>query len=127
MVNDHLSDLIARIKNGYHAQREEITVNSTKSVDAVVAVLSKYKYVAESAKDGRTLTVKLRYETDGKPAIMGMRRMSKPGARYFLGATELPRVWGGLGINIVSTSKGIMADREAKKIKQGGELIAQVW
>lgn len=127
MVNDHLSDLIARVKNGYHAQREEILVNSTKSVEAVVSVLSKYKYVAGSEKDGKSLKIKLRYETDGKPAVMGMRRMSKPGARYYLGASELPRVWGGLGINIVSTSKGIMADREAKKIKQGGELIAQVW
>ncbi|MEK9200669.1 MAG: 30S ribosomal protein S8 [Patescibacteria group bacterium] len=126
MVNDHLSDLIARVKNGYHAQREEIVVNATKTVESVLSVLAKNKYIETATREGKEIKVKLRYE-GGKPAVMGIQRMSKPGARYYLSVSELPRVWGGLGINIVSTSKGIMDGKQAKKIKQGGELIAQVW
>lgn len=126
MVNDHLSNLVAQIKNGYHAKRDEITVAPTKTVKAVLTVLEKYKYIKEvNEKEGK-LVIGLRYE-NGEPAIMGMRRMSKPGARYFIGVRELPRVWGGLGINILSTPAGIMAGTEAKKARTGGELLAQVW
>ncbi len=126
MVNDHLSDMIARIKNGYRAAAVAVEIPRTKSVAEVIRVLAEEGYVGQAEnKDGK-IKVNLKYQ--GKqPAIMGMRRVSKPGVRIYTKRVSIPKVWGGLGINILSTPEGIMSDKKAKKVKTGGEIICQVW
>ncbi len=126
MVNDHLSDFITRIRNGYMAGRKSVDAPMIKIVEKVAQVLAKEGYV-EGVKraDGR-LVVDLKYE-DKKPVIMGIKRVSKPGARIYTSIQKIERVWGGLGKNILSTPKGIMSDKEARKLKTGGEIICQVW
>jgi small subunit ribosomal protein S8 len=126
MVNDHLSDFITRIRNGYRAGLPEISVPYTKAVFGVASVLEKEKYVEKVEKQAENLVIKLRYEGK-RPAIMGVRRVSKPGLRVYSAVSNLPRVWGGLGKNIVSTTKGVVSERQAKKLNLGGEVICQVW
>jgi small subunit ribosomal protein S8 len=126
MVNDHLSDMVARVKNGYRAGLKVVEVPTTKSVAEVLRVLAEEGYVAKVEKENDLLTVTLKYNSK-EPAIMGMRMVSKPGVRIYTGSSNMPKVWGGLGINILSTPKGIMSGKKARKIKAGGEIICQVW
>lgn len=126
MVSDHLSDFITRIRNGYRAQADELLVPTTKTVEAVAGVLVKEGYIKSVEKLENVLKITLKYQGQ-EPVIMGIKRVSKPGARIYSGVGDLPRVWGGLGINIISTHKGIISEREAKKLHTGGEVICQVW
>lgn len=126
MVNDHLSDLITRIRNGYMAHKESVEMPKTNAILRVAEVLKKEGYLAEVTQKEGVMLMNLKY--NGKnPAIMGINRVSKPGARVYCGMKDLPKVWGGLGKSILSTPKGVMSDREARKLKVGGEIIAQVW
>ncbi len=126
MVNDQLSDFVTRIRNAYMAERVVFETRSTKSVAAVAQVLVKEGYLkAAEVKDGK-LVVTLQYR-GSKPAVAGIRRVSKPGARVYSAVKDMPFVWSGLGINILSTPKGIMSHRRAKKENVGGEILAQVW
>jgi len=126
MVNDVLADAMTRIRNGYRADLVEVSLPNTKKVAATLSVLTKYKYINGVKKDGNLLIVELRYENK-QPAIMGIRSVSKPGQKVYAPYKAIPKVWGGLGINVVSTSKGIVSEKEARKAKQGGELLVQVW
>jgi len=126
MVNDHLSDMIARINNGYRSGAVFVEIPTTKSVAEVLRVMSEEGYVGRVESKENKLEVTLKYK--GKdPAIMGIRRVSKPGVRIYTGSSTQPKVWGGLGINILSTNLGIMSGKKAKKTKAGGEIICQVW
>lgn len=126
MVNDHLSDLVTRVRNGYLAKLAKISVPKTKAVAKVLEVLADEGYVASVKEAGRELEVELKY--DGKtPALAGISRVSKPGVRVYAGIKDLPKVCGGLGMNILSTPKGILGEKKARKLKVGGEVIAQVW
>ena len=126
MVNDPLSDLVSRIKNGYRAGLLEVRLSWSRVKEDVVRVLVEQKMVDQCEKQKDELVIKLRY--DGKtPALTDIRRVSKPGVRIYTGVKKLPRVLGGLGINILSTPQGIMADKQAKKLHVGGEILAQVW
>src|SRR3989344_2762112 len=107
MVNDNLSDFITRIRNGYMAHRVEMEVPLTKVTYQVAHVMVKRGYLSEAKKIDGKIRITLKYQ--GKqPAVTGLKRVSKPGARVYGGASELPRVRGGLGINILSTPKGIV-------------------
>ncbi len=126
MVNDPLSDLVARIKNGYRAGAREVRLPWSRIKEDVARVLTEQKLVERHEKKENELVIGLRY--DGKtPALTDIRRVSKPGVRIYSGVKKLPRVLGGLGINILSTPAGIMADKQAKKLHVGGEIIAQAW
>ncbi len=126
MVNDPLSDFIARIKNGYRATAREIRLPWSRIKEDVARVLMEQKLVEKYEKKENELVIALRY--DGKtPALTDIRRVSKPGVRIYSGVKRLPRVLGGLGINILSTPAGIIADKQAKKLHVGGEIIAQAW
>lgn len=126
MVNDPLSDLISRIKNGYRANLTEVRLPWSRVKENVVRVLAEQKLVEKCDKQKDELVVKLQYE--GKtPALTDIRRVSRPGVRIYAGVKKLPRVLGGLGINILSTPQGVMADKQAKKLHVGGEIIAQAW
>lgn len=126
MVNDHLSDFITRIRNGYKARAVALELPGTRLVRRVAEELSEAGFAGQVKEENGKLKVELKYK--GKEAaITGIRRVSKPGARIYSGAVNLPKVLGGLGMNILTTPKGVMSEKKAKKAKVGGEIICQVW
>lgn len=126
MVNDPVSDLVIRIKNGYRAELAEVRSPWSSLRERVAKVLLENKLVEKVTREKDELVVTLKY--NGKtPALTDIRRVSKPGVRIYTKVKKLPRVLGGLGINILSTPKGVMSDRQAKKLNVGGEIIAQAW
>jgi small subunit ribosomal protein S8 len=130
-MTDPIADLLTRIRNAQRAGLEKVELPASKLKQKICEVLRDEGFVREvSAKaDGRqgTLTVLLKYDNEKRPAISDIRRQSKPGLRRYVGHTHIPNVMNGLGVAIVSTSKGVMVDREARKQHLGGELIATVW
>ncbi|MDP1743301.1 MAG: 30S ribosomal protein S8 [Candidatus Amesbacteria bacterium] len=126
MVRDPLSDLVSRIKNGYMASLGSITMPKSKLREAVLKILSSEKYVGKVTSDDQGLTVELLYKSK-TPVITEIIRVSKPGSRVYMGFKSLRLVLGGMGIQILSTPKGIMTGRQARKLKVGGEVICKVW
>ena len=126
VTNDSLSDLVARVKNGYLSHAEVITLPWSRVKEAVLVVLKKTEYIADYERKDNDLVVKLRYK-GSDPAIVDIRRVSKPGVRIYAGVRELNSITRGLGYAILSTPGGIMTHREAKKLNMGGEIICKVW
>ncbi len=126
MVNDPLSDLLTRIKNGYMANRNDVTVPWSKLKETVAQVLVKEGYLLETNVSDKILTMKLKYDHKA-PALTDVKRISKPSLRVYVGKNELPRVLGGLGTAVVSTPSGIMTAKEARKKGLGGEVICEIW
>lgn len=128
-MNDPISDLLTRIRNGQAAGKAEVTLQSSRVKEAIVRVLKDEGYVTDFvvSKDGarKSLVVALKYH-GGKPVIERLERVSRPGLRAYRGKGALPRVLGGLGVAIVSTPKGVMTDREARRAGQGGEVLCVV-
>ena len=128
-MTDPIADLLTRIRNGQAAGRAEVSVQSSRVKEAIVRVLKDEGYVADfvvSRDGGRsTLVVALKYHA-GKPVIEQLERVSRPGLRAYRGKGALPKVLGGLGVAIVSTPKGVMSDREARRAGQGGEVLCVV-
>lgn len=127
---DPISDLLTRIRNAHKAKHRRLDVPASKMKAAIAQVLLDQKFIAnftvlEDKKQG-ILRINLKYH-DGRPVIVGLRRISKPGIRVYRGSEEMPRVQGGLGIAVVSTSRGIMTGAQAKKQNVGGEVLAYVW
>lgn len=126
MVRDPLSDLVARIKNGYLAGLTEVSMPHSKLRESVINVLAKSSYVKNvKVLDGQ-LMIGLIYKSK-EPAITEIVRVSKPGSRIYCGYKSLPRILSGLGMQILSTPAGVISDKEAKKLKIGGEVICKVW
>ena len=132
-MTDPIADLLTRIRNAQRAGLEKVELPSSKLKVAVAEVLKSEGFVSEvsikkeaGAVQG-TMTVGLKYDAEKRPAISEIRRQSKPGLRRYVKHTEIPKVMNGLGIAVLSTSKGILVDREARKAHLGGELIATVW
>ena len=129
-VTDPVADLLTRIRNACRAKHRRVDVPSSILKSAVVKILLEQKYIANYMvlADGKQgiLRINLKYQ-EGKPVIQGLRRVSKPGLRQYRGKDELPRVLGGFGTVIVSTSKGVMTGSQAKKENIGGEVLAYVW
>lgn len=126
MVNDHLSDLVTRIRNGYQAKLETIEVPVTRTGEQTARVLAEEGYLTSVKKEGKKMVITLKY-TGREPIITGIKRVSKPGARIYASVKNFPKVVGGLGINILTTPKGILSEIKARKLNTGGEIIAQVW
>ncbi len=126
MVIDSLSDLVIRIKNGYRAGQRKVEMPHSRVKEAVAKVLVSEGYVEKAEQQGKNLTIKLKYD-DKAPAMTDIRRVSRPGRRVYSGIKNLPRVWGALGISVLSTPKGIMSSRQARHLNVGGEVICQVW
>jgi len=128
-MTDPIADFITRIRNGQAARKTEITCSSSKLKISIAQVLRDEGYVAgftTSADSGKTtLTVQLKYH-EGRPVIERIERVSRPGLRSYRGKAALPKVLGGLGIAIVSTSQGVMTDRQARRVGQGGEVLCVV-
>lgn len=129
-MQDPIADMLTRIRNGHMAQKQSVSMPSSTKKEAIAAVLQSEGYidgysVAEGESNKKTLTVELRYY-QGKPVIDEIARVSRPGLRVYKSSDELPKVRGGLGVAIISTSKGIMADRAARNAGVGGEVICTV-
>lgn len=128
-MTDPIADLLTRIRNAQTARKAEVSMGASKLKQAVVKVLKDEGYVADFriAADGgkATMTIALKY-FDGRPVIDRLERISKPGLRIYRGKDELPKVLGGMGTVIVSTPKGVMTDKQARAIGQGGEVICIV-
>jgi small subunit ribosomal protein S8 len=126
MINDHVSDMIARIKNAQRAGHRVVTVTASKFNKSVLEVLKKEGLIEgfETSEDSRSLNVGLKYYSSGKPVITRAERVSRPGRRLYLRSEKLNRVNSGLGISVVSTSQGVMSDHDARKLHIGGEVIA---
>jgi len=128
-MNDPISDLLTRIRNANRALLPAVELPHSKIKESIVGILKREGYIADFAVEGkvpRTIKLKLKYQ--GKKSIIeGLRRVSTPGLRRYVGATEIPRVRGGLGVAVLSTSEGLMTDVQARRRKIGGELICYVW
>lgn len=127
---DPISDLLTRIRNAHKAKHRRVDIPASKMKAAIAQVLLDQKFIAnftvlQDDKQG-ILRINLKYH-DGRPVIMGLRRISKPGIRIYRGSEAMPRVQGGLGIAVISTSRGIMTGSQAKKQNVGGEVLAYVW
>lgn len=130
-MNDRVSDLLARIRNAQLRKAKELSMPSSNMLVAIVEILKKEGFVedlkVETDKEGaKILTVKLKYD-EGRGAIVGLRRISKPGIRRYLGYRDIRKVLGGLGITIISTPKGVMTGQMARKERVGGELLCEIW
>jgi small subunit ribosomal protein S8 len=128
-MSDPISDLLTRIRNGGRALLPVIVLPHSRIKEGVAKILKSEGYVSEVAVEGdvkKQIKIRLKYEGK-KSVIEGLKRVSKPGLRKYVGATELPRVRGGLGVAIVSTSEGLLTDAQARKKNLGGELLCHIW
>ncbi len=128
-MTDPISDMLARIRNAQVALRTDVEVPHSRIKESIAAILKREGYIADFAAEGapgKRLKLKLKYEGK-KGVIEGMRRISRPGLRHFVGATALPRVRGGMGVAILSTSQGVMTSMQARKNRVGGEVLCYVW
>ena len=133
MMTDPIADMLTRIRNGNVAMRDEVMMPASKQKSALAEVLKREGFIADYsiAQDdqgpGKVLKISLKYGEDRQRTISGIKRISTPGLRVYRGATEVPRVLGGLGVAVLSTSHGLMTDREARKRNVGGEVMCFVW
>ena len=130
-ITDPISDMLTRIRNANSAGKDSISMPSSKVLVEIARVISEEGYIegytVEDTKPQKTLHITLKYGEKRARTIRGIRRISKPGLRIYATAEKLPRVIGGLGTAVVSTSRGMMCDRDARKAGVGGEVIAYVW
>lgn len=131
MMTDPIADFLSRIRNGNLARHKTVVCSSSKIKVRIANILKDEGYVAdvsEEQREGRKmLTVTLRYDDRNTPVIEGITRVSRPGLRKYVNADQLPTVRGGLGMAIVSTSRGVMSDAQARKDRVGGEVLCHVW
>lgn len=132
-MTDPISDMLTRIRNANVAMHDEVVMPSSKQKLALAGVLAKEGYIRSyseadnSQGPGRTLTIEMKYSAERARVISGLKRVSKPGLRIYRRRDEIPRVQGGLGVAVISTNKGLMSDREARKNRMGGEILCFVW
>ena len=126
MITDPIADMLTRIRNAHLALHKEVSVPRSKMKEALAAILKQEGYITDvTVKDG-SINIALKY-FKGKPAITGLKRVSKPGRRVYVGTHSIPRVQNGLGLCIVSTSRGLMDGMTAHESKVGGELVCEIW
>jgi len=128
-MTDPISDMLARIRNANLALLPAVEMPHSKMKESIATILKREGYISDFAVEGKvpkTMKMKLKYQGK-KSVIEGLRRISTPGLRRYVGASEIPRVRGGLGVAVVSTSEGLMTDTQARKKNIGGELLCYVW
>ena len=132
-MTDPLADMLTRVRNANIARHDAVRMPSSKLKEALADILSREGYIEgfavsdDAGRPGRTLEIKMKYSPERTRTISGLRRVSKPGLRVYTGADRLPRVLGGLGVAVLSTSQGLMTDREARQRRVGGEVLCYVW
>jgi small subunit ribosomal protein S8 len=128
-MSDPVADMLTRLRNANNALLTDVEVNHSKLKESIAGILKKEGYLADYSVEGTGLKkIKMKLKYNGrKGVIAGLKKVSKPGLRRYVGATEIPRVLNGMGISIVSTPKGVMTGNQARKENVGGELVAFVW
>jgi small subunit ribosomal protein S8 len=132
-MTDPIADMLTRIRNANVAMHDQVRMPSSKLKEALAAILEREGYIEgfsvqdDPGRPGRVLEISMKYTPDRARTISGIRRVSKPGLRVYTTADRLPRVLGGLGVAVLSTSQGLMTDREAHKRRMGGEVLCYVW
>lgn len=130
-MTDPIADMLTRLRNANSAYHDEVAMPYSKLKSRIAEILQAEGYIAgwkvEDAEVGKTLTIDLKFGPNRERSISGVRRVSKPGLRVYAKSTNLPRVLGGLGVAIISTSSGLLTDRQASKQGVGGEVLAYVW
>ena len=133
MMTDPIADMLTRIRNANVAMHDEVRMPASKLKESLATVLVKEGYiegfdVADNVdRPGSTMTITMKYSPERERVISGVKRVSKPGLRVYTKADKVPRVLGGLGVAVLSTSQGLMSDREARKRRMGGEVLCYVW
>ena len=133
MLTDPIADMLTRVRNANTAMHDQVRMPSSKQKVALAKVLEAEGYIAgfdtaeSTTGPGQVLTIQMKYSDDRDRTISGLRRISTPGLRVYRKADSIPRVLGGLGVAVLSTSNGLMTDREARKRKVGGEILCYVW
>lgn len=132
MLTDPIADMLTRIRNGALARHDRVELPASKLKFAVAKILKEEGYIADVQEEAqetnpKKLTIVLKYGRDRQSAIDGIRRVSRPGRRVYVRHDRIPRVLSGLGISILSTSRGLVSDRDARRLKLGGELLCEVW
>ncbi len=129
-LTDPIADLLTRVRNAIGAERDEVELPSSRFKVEIARILAEQGYIegyrTEPARVGQTLHIDLKYTEDRQPVISSLRRVSRPGRRTYVGAREVPRVLGGMGTAIISTSQGVMTGHEARRAGVGGEVVAYV-
>ena len=131
-MTDPIADMLTRIRNAISAEHDTVDIPASKMKVEIARILKQEGYIngysveGDTAKE-KTITVELKYGPDNQKVITGLKRISKPGLRVYAKGNDVPRVLNGLGIAIISTSKGLMTDRDARKNNLGGEVVAYVW
>lgn len=130
-VTDSIADMLTVIRNGSFAKKEVVEVRGSKLAAEILGIFKKESFISnyKLIKDNKQgiLRVYLRYAKNGAPAILGIKRVSRPGLRIYKQSDELPKVYGGLGLAVISTSKGLMTDNQARENKVGGEVLCYIW
>lgn len=131
MLNDPVADYLTRIRNALGSGHDEVEIPASRLKEEMTRILKEQGYITDfqrrPAKVGEAISIRLKYTEDRRPAIAGLERISRPGRRRYVDRTEVPRVHGGTGTAIVSTSSGVMSGHEAKRKGVGGEVVAYVW
>jgi small subunit ribosomal protein S8 len=133
MMTDPVADMLTRVRNANIAMHDDVRMPSSKLKEAIAAILQREGYIEgfsvadDPNRPGNVLTIQMKYSPERARTISGIKRVSKPGLRIYRKADNIPRVLGGLGVAIVSTSKGLMTDREARRSGVGGEILCHVW
>ena len=133
MLTDPIADMLTRVRNANTAKHDEVAMPSSKQKVALAEVLKNEGYIGSYGTEpsprgvGEVLTIQMKYSEDRDRTIMGLRRISTPGLRVYRDSKSVPRVLGGLGVAILSTSQGLMSDRDARKRNVGGEVLCYVW
>jgi small subunit ribosomal protein S8 len=131
MRTDPIADLLTSLRNALHARKERVDVPWSRLKEAIVKVMGEEGFIKDHSvvdENGRLqLRVWLKYDPAGRPVLRGLKRVSKPSLRTYVGAKEIPPVQNGLGVNVLSTSRGIVVDREARKLHVGGEILCSLW
>ena len=131
VVNDPIGDMLTRLRNGSRARHDKVVMPHSNLKLEIIKVLKSEGFIGDytvhERKPQNEISVQLKYGQDRAPAITGIRRVSKPGLRVYTKADAVPRVLGGLGVAVVSTSKGLLTDREARSQRIGGEILGYVW
>jgi small subunit ribosomal protein S8 len=131
VTSDPIADLLTRIRNGLIADHDDVVLPASTFKTELARILTEQGYVesyaVEPARVGQVLRVTLKYTEDRKPVITGIERLSKPGRRRYVDADNIPKIFGGMGTAIISTSRGVMTGHDARRARVGGELVARVW
>src|SRR5256714_11863774 len=130
-LTDPVADFLARVRNAVQAKQQKLDIHASKLKLEIARILKEEGYIANfkaTEEEGRkVLRIYLKYGTDNNAAISNVQRISRPGCRVYVGRNDIPRVLGGLGINILTTPKGVMTGRQARKQGVGGEILCEVW